>query len=182
MAKDVAQQLGFPVYDRQVIEMISQKAQIDATVVEEMEHQDRSYLQSLFDDVVHAEALEPASYCRRLHEVVGLLAAQGSSVILGRGANMILGAKRSLRERCVAPPELGVARISEHLGVDPHKTMRIAAEEDERRVRWVRSTVGGDIRDPTRYDLVLNTAFLNPAQCPAAVVGAYKARGQWIKP
>jgi cytidylate kinase len=175
VANEVAQQLGFPVYDRQVIEMISQKAHVDATVVEEMEHHDRSYLQSLFDDVVHAEALEPASYCRRLHEVVGLIAAQGSSVILGRGANVILGAKRSLRVRCVAPPELRVTRIAEHLGVDPHKAMRISAEEDERRVRWVRSTVGGDIRDPTRYDLVLNTAFMSSAQCAAAVVGAFKA-------
>jgi len=175
IANEVAKQTGFALYDRQVIEMISQKARVNATIVEEMEHHDRSYLQSLFDDVVHAEALEPASYCRRLHEVVGLIGAQGEAIILGRGANVILGAKRALRVRCVAPPELRVSRISEHLGVDPHKAMRIAAEEDERRVRWVRSTVGGDIRDPTAYDLVLNTAFMSPGQCAAAVMGAYHA-------
>jgi hypothetical protein len=172
---EVARRTGHTLYDRQVIEMISQKAQVDASVVEAVEHHDRSYLQALFDDVIHAEALEPSSYCRRLHEVVGLIGAHGSAVIMGRGANVILGAKRSLRVRCVAPPELRVARIAEHMGVDPTRATRMAAEEDERRVRRVRTTVGGDIRDPTRYDLVLNTAFMSPAQCASAVVAAYSA-------
>ena len=175
VASEVAQRLGYTLYDRQVIEMISQRAHMDATIVEEAEQHQRSYIQSLFDDGVHAEAMEPASYCRRLHEVVGLIGAQGTAVILGRGANVILGPKRALRVRCVAPAELRVARLAERLGLDPHQARRMAAEEDERRIRWVRQSVGGDIRDPTRYDLVLNTAFMTPSQCAAAVVAAYHA-------
>ena len=175
VAVEVSKRLGHTLYDRQVVEMISQKAHVEPTIVEEMEHHQRSYLQSIFDDVVHTVAMEPSSYCRRLHQVVGLIGSQGSAVILGRGANVILGPKRALRVRCVAPPELRVTRLAERLGVDPHQATRMAAEEDERRFRWVRKTVGGDIRDPTLYDLVLNTAFMTPTQCAAAVVAAYHA-------
>ena len=175
VAQEVAQRLGYALFDRQVIELITKKAQTNTTIVDEVQDRDRSYLQSIFRDLEHADAIDPASYSRRLHEVVGLIGAQGAVVILGRGANMILGPKRALRVRCVAPPELRVARLAERLGLDPHQATRMAAEEDERRVRWVKSTVGCDIRDPTRYDLVLNTAFLTPSQCSSAVVAAYHA-------
>jgi cytidylate kinase len=175
VAADVARRLGYKLYDRQVIEMIGQRAHLDPSIVEAVEDTERSYVQALFDDVVHAVTMEDAAYGRRLVEVIGTLASQGNAVILGRGANVILGASRALRIRCIAPADVRVARLAERNESTPAVARRHAAAEDERRTRWIRKMVGGDIRDPTLYDMVVNTADMTVAQVSAAIVAAYHA-------
>ena len=90
----VAQQLGFRFYDREIIQMISEKAKVDSYLVEQVETDRQSYLQEIFENLLGNRTINDSGYLRRLTEVIGAIGHEGSSVVIGRAANVILGVQK----------------------------------------------------------------------------------------
>jgi len=170
----VAQELGFTLYDRKLIQMIAERAQVDPSLVKSVEEREHTYLSEVFDELVGNVELEDTEYARRLTEVVGLVSANGQAVILGRGANVLLGPSRALRIYLTAPRDRRLARVAEVLKLGAEDAERQMAQEDDRRQHWVQSMVGADIRDPSGYDMVISTGSLSPEQAARAIVAAFQ--------
>jgi cytidylate kinase len=173
VAEMVAVELGFTLYDRKLIQMIAERAQVDPSLVQSVEEREHTYLSEVFDELVGNVELEDTEYARRLTEVVGLVSANGEAVILGRGANVLLGPKRAMRVYLTAPRERRLARVAEVLKLGPEDAERQMVEEDDRRQHWVQSMVGADIRDPAGYDLVICTGNISSEQAAKAIVAAF---------
>ena len=170
VGEEVGRRLDYTLYDRALIELIAEKFDVAPSLVEAAEDTDHSYLQQLLDHFLSTGKLKDAEYLPRLVEVVNMLGDRGRAVILGRGAAFILGPARALRVRCIAPRELRVRRVAEHLGLTLAKAEKETDHEDQRRVRYVRTLVGHDPREPAGYDLVVSTEVLTPAQAAGTVV------------
>jgi cytidylate kinase len=172
VAREVGARLGWPVYDRELLELIAREMEVPARLLERVDEKHKGWLEEFFEAFSSAPAVGQDVYARRLGKVLLSLSARGDCVILGRAAAQFLPAATTLRVRLVAPREARVARAERRLGVGREQAARWVETTDRERDRFVRDHFRKDPADPHLYDLVLNTARFPPAQCAELIACA----------
>jgi cytidylate kinase len=110
-------------------------------------------------------------------------AAESGGVIVGRNGALILARwPGALHVRLDAPVERRVERAAVSSGITPARAARRQRREDDLRADMSLRFYGWDPRDPTRYDLVLNTGTLDIDVCVDIVVHACRAKAARIAP
>jgi cytidylate kinase len=110
--------------------------------------------------------------------IIAEAAAEGRVVLVGRGAQAILGQRpESLHIYVVASRAWRMRRAVERLGVDPSDAERVLDETDRARDRYVNEHYGRARQDPANYDLVLNAERLSIAGAASLVIAEAKRRG-----
>lgn len=104
-------------------------------------------------------------------------AASDGGVIVGRNGALILATwPGALHVRLDAPVEQRVERAAKRGGITPARAARRQRREDDVRADMSIRLYGWDPRDPTRYDLVLNTGTLDADVCVDIIVHACRAK------
>jgi cytidylate kinase len=104
-------------------------------------------------------------------------AARSGAVIVGRNGALILASwPGALHVRLDAPVQQRVERAARTGGITPDRAARRQRREDEIRADMSIRLYGWDPRDPTRYDLVLNTATLSVGACVDIIVHASRVK------
>lgn len=112
-----------------------------------------------------------------------LEAAGAGGVIVGRnGAFILAGWPGALHVRLDAPVPWRVERAARAGGLDPVRAARRQRNEDDVRADMSIQLYGWDPRDPTRYDLVLNTAVLGADACVDVIVHACRVKAAMPAP
>src|SRR5262249_28050963 len=112
IARLVGERLGWPVYDRELLERIAHNMGLHARLVENVDEKQRSWLEESLAGLSSARALSGSRYVRHLVRTVLSLAARGNCVLVGRGAAQVLPAGTTLRVRLVAPLEARITAVS----------------------------------------------------------------------
>jgi hypothetical protein len=168
LAKKLAADLGFDAFDREIIHLISESAQLSERMVAALDQKKREVLADWLVGFRREHTLSPAEYRYHLARVVGTIAQQGKAVILGRGANILLGAS-ALRVLAVAPLEDRVRAVREEEELsDREARRRIAAVEADRHA-FILTHYRAEFGDPASFDLVVNTAALGLEGASAVV-------------
>ena len=102
------------------------------------------------------QALPADEYYKHLVKTVLSISLRGG-VIIGRGANLILGPERAFRVRLVGSPEKCAARVAERKQISIEDARQKVLEVDHERAEYIRKLYDTDIDDPLSYDLVLNS-------------------------
>jgi len=175
VAREVGSQLDWPVYDRELVERISEESGLQIELLESLDEQESNraaeWLQSLFG----AGTATSAQYGRRLLQTMLGLASHGYCVIVGRGAALILPESTTLRVRLVAPRQTRMARLRGELSLaDDAAGARHIDKIDALRAEFVRSHFHKDVTDVHNYDVVLNTERFSVSQCAELIVTALK--------
>jgi cytidylate kinase len=90
------------------------------------------------------------------------LASRGRTVIIGRGAQVVLKEVPGVvRARVVAPTRVRAARQAQALGLDLEEARRYLERHDAERRALVRQIFDHDLRDWGLYNLVLNTEIMD---------------------
>ena len=128
--------------------------------------------------VEHEEPqISDEAYLETMTGIIRELAASGRIVILGRGGQMILADMPSaLHVLCVAPPELRALRLAERDGTGLEEAEHRIAEGDKARAAFYRKFWKVDVRDPSLYDLSINTAKVSYEIAADLVVAAAQAK------
>jgi cytidylate kinase len=101
------------------------------------------------------------------------LARDGHAIFLGRGANFATtGIARGVHVRLVAPEMIRADRTARFLSVAVETARAYNSRRDAARFRYVRAMFGGDVGNPSEYDLVLNTASV-PAGTAADIIAGF---------
>ncbi len=176
VATEVARRLKFDFFDRNVTDYIARRAKVDKEVVESVDLQTRKRLQELVQSLTSSQYMTQSSYFRHLIEVITLIGERGNAVILGRGANFILPAERTLRVRVFAPLELRIERMARrnHVSLKDARAKVLSLDAD--RANFVRSHFFQDASDLDHYDLALNTAYMSVDACADVVLEAFYAK------
>jgi cytidylate kinase len=104
-------------------------------------------------------------------------AAGSGAVIVGRNGALILATwPGALHVRLDAAARLRVERAARTSGISPARAARRQRREDELRADMSIRLYGWDPREPTRYDLVLNTATLDVDTCVDVIVHASRVK------
>lgn len=80
------------------------------------------------------------------------------NIIVDRGVNFIIGLKKGIHIRVVAPVEKRIENLIEYEHLNAKETKREIKLKDKERKDFIRTFFGKDIDDPASYDLILNSA------------------------
>jgi len=171
----VAERLGLRVFDREVVDEITRRTQIEPNVVNPFDEAVLSPVQSILWE--WRNSINERIYGRYLRQALKRIADEDNAVIIGRGANFVLRCARCLHVRIIAPLALriGIYRTAFPDVPDEEAAKRIHTE-DRNKARFVRAVFHEDIDDPRHYDLVLNLAGLTPETSIELIATAANSR------
>ena len=114
-----------------------------------------------FGDAPTGLAIDEHQFHDTLRRVVEAAAGAGRVVIVGRGAQVLLAARRDvLRVRVVAPLPLRRAYVARREGLTDAAALARIARKERDRARYLRGYYHRRPDDPQLYDLVVNTGVL----------------------
>lgn len=161
LAELVGKRLGWPVFDRAIVDEISREACVREQLVEVLDERVRSNLEDIIREMLMPRGLGTDSYLYNLRRVVLTLGHQGEVVILGRGAEYSLPSQFGLRVRLVAPLEARIQHLHERDGISLEAARKEIQKVDQERKEFARRYFDRDVEDPLNYDLVINTGGMN---------------------
>ena len=177
IAKKVAEALGVPCYDQEIIEQISK----ESGFCEEFIREKGEYAStgSKFFNALSAGYTNGLSLQDRLwieqERIITELAKKGDCIIVGRCADVILKDKAQLLKVFIhADMQKRMERIVRVYGENEQPTERRLRDKDKRRkayYQYYTDTTWGDVNN---YHLCLDSGVLGVDSCAELIVSAYK--------
>ena len=176
IARAVADRLGWPVYDSELMQRIANELGVGQSLLSSMDEHHVSWLSEYLEGLSPHRGVSEYAFMRRLLETLLSLAARGNCVIVGRGATKVLPAATTLRVRIVAPREHRIEAVQREHGISRDEAARRVEATDRERDEFVREHFGMDATDPGNFDLVLNAARFPVEQSAELIIAALDRR------
>lgn len=183
IGRAVAQRLGFPYADREILAEAARQLQVSPEDVEPLDEHAASVwgrIGQLFalgsPDTPFIPPTLPtvseADLFKVERRVIESIAAHGSAVIVGRGAAHVLGGEqRVVRVFLHAPFADRVTLAMQEYGFTSREAAAVVVEDSDRaRAQFARSITKRDWCDATLYDVSLNTAALGLERAVEVIV------------
>ena len=156
IAREVGDRLGWPVYDRELLQRIADDLGIRRILLESLDERQVSWLSECMAGLFATPNVNQVVYFRRLVELLLSLASHGECVVVGRAATVIMPAATTLRVRIVAPLAHRAEAVRRAAGVSLKEATTRIETTDRDRNRFFTDHFQIDPTDPANYDLVLN--------------------------
>jgi cytidylate kinase len=176
MGKIVARELNIDFHAQELVHQIAAHAGVREQVVQALDERSQGSLRLWVDDLITLRKFETSDYVKALTETVGAIARHSRGVIVGRGAHLILDPSRTLRVRVHAPADVRAKYVSEREGMSLEEARLKVERVDEERLVFFRQHFNTDIRDPSAFDLVINTGTFSLEAGAQVVAEAYRQR------
>jgi len=177
IGRQVAYRMGYAFYAQELVDEIAKQAHVRRKVVESLDERCRTGLARFIDELVRIGRFTPSDYMRSLSEVVLTLGRHGGSVVVGRGAFLILDPSSTLRVRCRAPLDWRVAQMAKRRNMSAADARSMVLRIDAERVDFYRDNFKVDVSEPEHFDLVLDTSRGAAEKASVdAIIDAFEAR------
>ena len=177
IGKQVAERLGFPFYDRALVERIANESGFAEEFVEKRGEDATSTSSFLFNLARSGGSSIDGmpSACDRLfvvqHNIIKKLAAEGPCVIVGRCSDYILRDEPdALHVFIHADADFRANRIVEQYGERDCVPLKRIEEKDKKRQVYYKNYTGRPWGLSKNYDLCLNSAKLGIDSCVDVIV------------
>jgi cytidylate kinase len=172
VAREVGQCLGWPVYDNELLNLISKEMGTQVDMLKLIDEKPVSFLEQAVTSLVHQYNLNQDSYMVHLIAVVRALAEHGKCLIVGRGATFLVPAARALRVRLTADPSDRIAAVQKLRGLSEKEAAKWVDKTYQDRRTFVKKYFGKDVTDPLNYDLVVNTSRWGVTESAGLIIDA----------
>ena len=181
IARLAGERLGWQVYDREIVDQISEMVHARQQLIESVDERVRSNWETAWREVLFPEDVGSEKYLRFLHEMVLTLGHHGDVIILGRGAQYVLPRPCALCVRLVAPIEQRIKRVAEGRKLSAAEARVYVRRRDSDRVDFIRKFFHSDATSPLMYDLMVNTGELSSQGASEIILSALHAKlgGDW---
>lgn len=159
IAQGLAQRLGVPYYDKQILEAIIEAAPEHKAAMERLDQQVSTLRDEIMQLIITGKS-PTDEYRRHLVNII-LNIAHKSGVIVGRGAHLVLMRHHVFRLRVMGSMEQRALRLTKH-----HDLHLTAAEErihqaDTEQADFIKRVFNQSLDNSTQFDLTLNTDHLD---------------------
>jgi cytidylate kinase len=114
---------------------------------------------------------------QKTNELMRRLARAGHAILVGRGANFATGAiDHGVHIRLVGPAEHRARHMARLQQMDEVGALAYNAKRDLARERYVRTNFNADIKDPTAYDLMIDTGRVHLTEASELIATLVRAR------
>jgi len=186
----LADRLGVPFLDRAIPVAVAERLAIpleeaegrDETVASFFERFLASFVQmgGVYGGATIAplnEIPDDAAFRAATEQIIREHAASGSAVIVGRAGMIVLADHpHVVRVRLSGPLEQRIEQAVRLHGLSQEEAGRQARENDSVREAWVQRFYGRDVKDPSLYDLVINSTRFEAASCVELIAAAVAAQ------
>ncbi|UCD62897.1 MAG: cytidylate kinase-like family protein [Candidatus Zixiibacteriota bacterium] len=175
-AARLAEEMGYQLLHREIIDTICETTGYRKRIVESIDNRFRGELELLVESVFTGQTIDHTDYFKHLCQMVLSMSQLGGVILMGRGGNFILGAKRGFHLRFVAPKKQRIGNLVAYRKVTEDEAARLIEKSDSSRREFVRKIFGADIDDPHHYDLVINARYLDVEETLGVVAAAVRAK------
>lgn len=179
VGKKVAEKLGIPFYNREILEMAAERCGVSPERLENAEEvAPKSFLYSLMLSSNPTRSIEenlPLSDKIYIIEsqIIREVAEKSSCVIVGRCANYILSESQDLFSAFIySGKQDRIKRAVEDYGVEEKKALSILKKFDKKRETFYSINTGGNWYDKENYDICLNSGKLGIDFCAQLIIEA----------
>jgi cytidylate kinase len=176
IAKQIAEQLGFVLFDSEIVDHVARSASVDRMVVMHMDERSQRSITEEAERVIHRQKFSVQSYMAHLARTILTIGEKGRAVIVGRGAHLLLPIERCFRVRVIAPAEVRIVRLAATSGMERSAAEVAIAETDRQRAQFIQENYGQSDANPLLYDLVINTGGITPETAASMVARAVEAK------
>jgi cytidylate kinase len=173
IAQEAGRRLDWPVYDREILEMVAQKAGLRAELVESVDEHDPNWLVEALSSIGRTQ-IHSAAFVHHLVSVIGSLGAKDNCIIVGRGASAILNPNSTLSVRIIADFDDRVARTMKQKHLTKAEAEALVRTIDQDRQQFFTNHFHQDVTDPHNCDVTLNTSRVSIDSCVAVLVDSAK--------
>lgn len=177
IARLLCRRLNYDLFGREIINQIARDLKVQERLVRSLEEQDRAGLHLLVESFLCGHEIELSDFLNSLVRVVQTLALKGGVVILGRGANYILGDKSALNVRVVAPLTDRIERVRHYLNIDADRARNLIERSDYVRNRFIHKFFHIEMAELERFDIVINTSRIPAVAATELILSALRVRG-----
>ena len=174
IGKMLAERLGIPYYDNELIKLASEESGINESLFTEADESRRTalfkkYNRSFGDKLISPESGEFTSDDNLFNyqaKIIKQLAERESCVIVGRCANYVLREhEHVLRVFTYASEDFCVEQVKKLYGLSDKEALRQIERIDRARSTYYRYYTGAEWDNARHYDLCLNTSELGFERC-----------------
>lgn len=183
----IARELGAELLDNQIIDLVATRIGAPAAYVRARDENVETFVDRLFRVITSAY---PEAYAaeglpdwseERMVQLTGSIiqehAGAASLVVLGRGAPMLLRDRTdAVRAFITAPLGVRAARLRERTGCTADDAMREIKKSDQHRLAYMQQYYSVNWRDPTLYDIIVNTEHIRINVAASLIIEAGKRR------
>ncbi|MBI5709447.1 MAG: cytidylate kinase-like family protein [Candidatus Eisenbacteria bacterium] len=181
LAGMLAERFDYALLDRDVIDRICQSTGLKHRIIASLDEHAKSQLSIWFESMLAGRYVDADDYVRHLLEVIYSISQLGGVVVVGRGANFILGPERGFHVRVVAPRDARLRSLAEREKLSERDALRQVETSDHERAEFVRKVLGRDIDDPLGYDLVLNARSISMETAAGLVATAAREKFEKLR-
>jgi cytidylate kinase len=182
IGRQVGEQFGYPVFDRQIVEWIAQETGRQEQLISGLDEHIRDAIDRLVSDGFTRARFSEGDYLHQLVRILAALSERGGAVILGRGAQFVLPPAQTLRVLVVAPQSVRVERLHKSNSISMGEAEELIRQSDADRRHFLAYHFHREWDDPNDYDLCVNTGLYSLDAAARLLIAAYRARFPWVKP
>jgi len=160
-ASRLAQKLEYQRIHREIIDSICASSGYRKRIIDALDEKYQSKLDTLVESLITGQSVDHGDFSRHLYQVVLSMSQLGGIVLVGRGGAAILGPKKGFHIRVVAPYYKRIENLIAYKNISESEAVDYIAESDSQRSEYIRKLFDEDIDDPCRYDMVINTSYLD---------------------
>lgn len=176
VAQLLADTLEVRCCDRDILQEVARRADVDEQLVKVLDEHINRIDNHWWQALINKNTFSYEDYYKYLVKTVFSISLRGG-VIIGRGANLILGPERAFRVRIIGSPDKCAERIAAREGISLEQALEKAQHVDQERAEYIKQLYGIDIDDPISYDLVLNSDRYDRVQLVELILEAMQKSG-----
>lgn len=180
LGKSVAQLLADTLEvrccDRFILQEVARRANVDEELVSALDEHVSNIDGHWWQHLLHKEAFTYEDYYQNLVKTI-LSISHSGGVIIGRGANFILGANRAFRVRITGSEQQCAKRVASREQIDTAESIERVRKVNKERAEYIRMLYDHDINDHSAYDLVLNSDRYDRVQMVELILEAMEKAG-----
>lgn len=172
IAKKLAERFNYTLLHRDTIERICESTGYQRRIIESLDEHGKSQAAIWVESMLAGKYIDSTDYVKRLLEVIYSISRLGGVVVVGRGANFIIGHEQGFHIRVVAPREVRIHNMMHFEGLSERDATKEIDASDHDRTEFIRRTFGKAIDDPLYYDLVINHLTISIDSAANLIAGA----------
>lgn len=173
VAEKLAELTGFSHFNREIIDQISQEIGTQKRLIESLDESAMSNFKLWVDGMFKGRIVDSSDYLQSLVKVIGAISYHGKAIIVGRGANFIIGGSAGFHVRIVADLDFRINSLARRRDLTADQAKQEILENDKQRAKFIKNHFNRDIDDPEGYDLVLNCTYLGVEHTAGLILSGF---------
>jgi cytidylate kinase len=179
----LGEKLGYRVVDRQIMEYIATQADLSEKTVALFDERYPGRMRELLALLFGEKAFVESDYTRQLFSAVLSIAGIGNSILVGRGAHLILRRDRVLAVRFIGSKSFRAQRLAKILEISEDEADKKLSQMDKEQQAFFKGVFNKKEVSPYEFDLVINCDYLDKPQWATEIVAEafYHKFGDQVK-